>query len=258
MRRFAVLLAFSVALVGCSKAPAGSAAQQTIRISAASSMTDVLKESAAAFEAANPGVSVELNFAASGVLKMQIEQGAPVDVFVSASAKEMDDLAANKLIDATTRRDVASNQLVLVGPPDSPIASWNDLATSKVSKIAVSNPETVPSGRYAQETLEKRALIAMVKDRLVFGENVRQTLAYVLHGDTDAAIVFATDALTAGDRVKILDRAVNGVDHRTIDYPLAVVSRSDQRDTALKFARFLSSPEGQSILRRHGFTPPDR
>ncbi len=236
----------------------GPARADEILVSAASSLTDALTEVGAAYTKANPGTAVRFNFGASGMLKQQIDQGAPVDVFAAASPKEMDELTKEGKIVVETRVAFAGNRLVLIAPAGSSsirqIKDWADLAKPNVKRIAVSNPASVPSGRYAQETLTRRGLWATLQPKIVLGTNVRQTLAYVAGGDADAGVVFATDA-EIEKRVRIVATATPRKDHDPIIYPAAVIAGSPNAKAASAFVAFLKSPGAQAILRRYGFTP---
>ena len=226
-------------------------------VSAAASLTDAFEQIGTAFtRAERGGVTVRFNFAASGVLKQQILAGAPVDVFASAAVKEMDELQAAKRIDGAYRVSFARNRLVLIVPVASRLGvkGWRDMSRADVKRIAVSNPDAVPSGRYARETLTKKELWAALQPKLVFGENVRQTLTYVAGNNVDAGIVFATDALTEAKRVRVAAIAVPGRDHAPILYPAAVVIGSSHSNAARRFVRFLGSREAQAILKRLGFS----
>jgi molybdate transport system substrate-binding protein len=207
---------------------------------------------------------VRFNFAASGVLLQQIMQGAPADVFASAAVKEMDVLNAAGRIEPATRIVFARNQLVLIVPQNSALGrastkpwGWYSLADPGVRRVALSNPESVPSGRYARQLLERQGVWPRVQNKAIFGENVRQTLTYVATGDADAGIVFATDARHESRRVRVLARSVPGRDHEPIVYPAAVVRDAPNAAAARRFVRFLRSGVAQAILRRHGFLPPD-
>ena len=212
-------------------------------VSAASSLADVLPEISRAFS----GGEVKFNFGASGALMAQIRQGAPVDVFLSASTDEM---AALKLPYTVFAR----NKLVLIAPKKSKLAGWNDLAEPNVRRIALANPGFVPAGRYAKETLVHRKLWATVEMKLVFGQSVRQALSYVASGDADAGLVFATDVRTR--QVLVVDFATPGVDHAPIRYVGAVVRRSEKAPAAKKFLAFLTTSPAQAVFRRYGFTLP--
>lgn len=225
-----------------------------ILVSAAASLTDAMNEIGAAYTRRNPGTVVRFNFGASGALEKQIEQGAPVDVFASASPKEMDALERANRIVTGTRVDIAGNRLTLIAPLHSPLRHWDDLRSAAVRRIAISNPDSVPSGRYAQESLAKRGLWGVVQPKAVLCENVRQTLAYVAGGNVDAGVVFATDAQIENRRVRIVDTGIPGKDHDPIVYPAAVVSAAPNAPVARRFVSFLLGPESQSIFARFGFT----
>jgi len=226
-----------------------------ILVSAAASLTNALQDIGKAFTKANPQTAVRFNFGSSGQLQQQIEQGAPVDVFASASPKEMDALQKEGYILAGTRVDFAGNRLVLIAPRNSRLKGWDDLRLPGVQRIALSNPSFVPSGRYAQQTLTKRGLWAVVRPKAVLGDNVRQTLAYVANGDADAGVVFATDARIAPQDVRVVAEALPGKDHVPIVYPAAVVAEAPDKAAARRFVLFLQSPVAQHILSHYGFTP---
>ncbi len=234
-------------------AAANRSAADELLVSAAASLTDAMNEIGRAYTLANPETVVRFNFGASGGLQQQIAQGAPVDVFASASPKEMDALQETNQLAADTRIDFAGNRLVLIVPPGSPLRRWEDLRLPGVRHVAISNPDSVPSGRYAKETLTHRDLWRVVELKAVFGENVRQTLSYVEDGNTDAGIVFATDARIAGRRVRVVDSAIPGSDHSPIVYPAAVLLRAPNGSAARRFTVFLQGPVAQKILERFGF-----
>lgn len=219
---------------------------------AASSLTEVLTEAGKAFEKANPSMRVRFSFAASGVLLQQARQGAPMDIFVSASPKELDTLEKERKLLPGSRKVVAGNSLVLIVPRSSRLKDWTELAGSGVARVAISNPEFVPSGRYAKETLTKRKLWNAVLPKAILGQNVRQTLSYVAGGDVAAGIVFATDARLE-KRVRVVATAIPGKDHSLISYGAAALVSTKQSVLAKRFLAFLSSPAGRSIFTRFGF-----
>jgi molybdate transport system substrate-binding protein len=202
------------------------------------------------------GTKVTFTFGSSGELEKQIEAGAPVDVFASAGEKEMDELEAKNLIDRATRTDFARNSLVLVVPVDSrlQIQSFSDLEEPSVTKIAIGNPKTVPAGQYAEELLRNTQLWPKVESRLIMGENVRQVLDYVARGEVDAGIVYATDVQVAQGKVSVAASATDQ-DYGPILYPLAVIKDSANVNAAKGFVDLVVSPEGEQILKKHGFRP---
>lgn len=233
--------------------PAWAAAQQ-LTVSAAASLTEAFKEIGARFDAAR-GSTTRFNFAASGVLIAQIAQGAPVDVFVSADQETVDRGVKDKLLDPATRRDFASNSLVLIAPGDSTAALTGvaDLTGPGVRRIAVGKPASVPVGRYTRQALEAAGLWARVEPRIVYADSVRQALDYVARGEAEAGFVYRTDALLANGKVRIV-ATVEG--HAPVSYPAAVVQDSRQPAAARAFVDYLLGAEAQAILARHGFGKP--
>lgn len=231
------------------------ASAQQLTVSAAASLTDAFKEIGQKFEATRPGVTVRFNFAASGVLIQQITQGAPVDVFASADQTTMDRGIAQKVIDADTRRDFASNSLVLIVPAQGgpALASLADLTGASVKRIAVGKPATVPVGRYTQQALEAAGLWTALEPRFVQADSVRQVLDYVARGEVEAGFVYRTDAAVMADRVKV---ALTASGHAPIRYPVAVTAESRQKAQARAFVDYLFSPAAREVLRRRGFELP--
>ena len=212
------------------------ASAQQLTVSAAASLTDAFKEIGPRFEAGKPGATVRFNFAASGVLLQQIVQGAPVDVFASADQETMNRGAEQRLIAADTRRDFASNTLVLVTPPGSPVKAVRDLATADVKRIAIGKVASVPVGRYTQQALESAQLWAPLQPKLVFADNVRQVLDYVSRGEVEAGFVYRTDAELARGKVRV---ALTVGGHAPVSYPAAVVADSRHAALARAFVHFL-------------------
>jgi len=223
-----------------------------LTISAAVSLKEAFNEIADLNEK-RTGTKVHFNYGASGALQKQIESGAPADVFASAGAKQMDDLAGKGFIDPSTRKDFARNSLVLIVPAKEPILkSFSDLTNPAVKKIAVGNPKTVPAGQYTEQTLRKLSLLPQIQAKLIFAEDVRQVLDYVVRDEVDAGVVYSSDALSAGEKIKVVARATDE-SHDPILYPIAVVKESKQQEAAKKFIDLVLSSEGQGILAKHGF-----
>jgi molybdate transport system substrate-binding protein len=228
---------------------------QTITVAAAASLGEALREIGSRFESQRPGVKLRWNFAASGVLIQQILNGAPVDVLVSADAELMALGFAQKALVAETRRDIASNTLVLVVPAQQAVAvaALGDLAAPAVRRIAIGKPASVPAGRYARHALQAAGLWAALEPKFVPADNVRQVLDYVARGDVEAGFVYRTDAALASDRVRVV-LAPAGVP--PIAYPAAVVATSRQPALARDFHAFLLSAQAQALLAGRGFGRP--
>lgn len=233
------------------------AAARELTLSVAVSMKEAVEEIGRGFAASRPGVTMRYNFGASGDLERQIEAGAPVDLFVSAGERQMDDLERQGLVEPGTRRAFARNVLVVIAPADSALdlARPADLLGPRVQRIAVGNPKTVPAGQYAGESLRALGLWDRLQPRLVFGENVRQVLDWVARGEVDAGFVYATDVRVRKGDVREAFRPPDDT-YRPVVYPVAVVAASRQRALARAFVDRLTGPDGRAVLARLGFAPP--
>lgn len=200
------------------------------------------------------GTKVNFSFGASGELEKQIEAGAPVDVFASAGEKEMDQLQSKALIDTGTRADFAGNALVLVVPAGSKlkIDSFRQLDSPEVKRLALGNPKTVPAGFYAHQALQNLGLWSKLQSRLIFAEDVRQVLDYVMRGEVDAGIVYATDVMIARGKARQVAEAPAG-SYGPIRYPIAVVKGCAHPQAAGQFIKLVLSQEGENILKSYGF-----
>ncbi len=228
-------------------------AAKNLTVSAAISLKDAFDEIGSAYQTKS-GVKINFNYGASGALQQQIENGAPVDVFASAGEAQMDALEKGGFINSDSRRDFVWNSLVLIVPKNSTlnIKTFNDLRKSEVKKIAVGNSKTVPAGQYAAESLTNANLGDALQNKLISAENVRQVLDYVVRGEVDAGIVYATDAQAAKNSVNVV-AAADENSHSPITYPLAIIKDGKQKQAAYAFTNFLLSETGQNILRKYGF-----
>jgi molybdate transport system substrate-binding protein len=245
------------ALFICSLVPqAVSAADKNeIRISAAISLKDALDALKEMYSRKEPGVDMQCNFGASGMLQKQIEEGAPVDLFISAGKRQMDELAVKGLIVPATRSDLLSNEMVLIVAREkkNSIRSFDDLA-GKAQSFSIGVPETVPAGKYGKQTLESLKLWDKLEKRIVFANNVRQVLAYVDSGNVDAGLVYKSDtvALKSGVMAAVAPER----SHAPIVYPMAIIKGSKNPATAEKFMEFLKTPEASKVFARYMFIPP--
>lgn len=224
----------------------------SLTIAAAASVQDAMKEIQTAYEAEVPNVVVTYNFGSSGSLAQQIRQGAPVDVFLSASEQWMDDLASSGELVDSSRVDLLQNAMVLIVPQDTTgIADFSDLGIEGMGKVAIAEPDSVPAGRYAKEVLTTFELFEPLRSQFVFGKDVRQVLSYVGTGNVDAGLVYATDALVS-NRVNVVATAPKE-SHSAIVYPVAVVDGSTNVEAAQAFIDFLSGDTANTIFEEHGF-----
>jgi molybdate transport system substrate-binding protein len=220
---------------------------------AATSLKDALEEITRLFNEEEPSLGVTFNFAASGPLQQQIEQGAPVDIFISSANQQMDNLQKNNLILVDTRKQLVTNTLVLIVPSNSTLglSSFEQLTDSKVKKIAVGEPRSVPVGRYSEEVFTKLGILADVRSKLVYGNSVRNVLSAVASGNTDAGIVYLSDAKTSNQVRQVATAAADW--HSPIVYPIAVTKISRIPQAAKIYVDFLSSRPAQDIFKKYGF-----
>ena len=227
-------------------------------VSAAASLTNAFREMATAFERAHPSTRVTLNFGASDVLRQQIVNGAPADVFASADETAMDKAVEAKAVVPDTRHDLATNSLVMIVPADSKLtvpSVRDSVAMPQVKRIALGDPASVPVGRYTKAALEREGSWSAVNAKAVLASNVRQALDYVARGEVDAGFVYSTDAALMPNKVKI---AAVVPTEKPVAYPIALVKGSAHGADAGAFASFVLSPDGQAILAKYGFKPPAR
>lgn len=227
-------------------------ASTNLLVSAAASLKDVMEEIKPLYQAQQPRVTLSFNFGASGALLQQIQQGAPVDVFISAAQQQMDTLDKSKAILSGTRRNLARNRLVLIVPQASPsVSSFLSLKEAGVKRVAIGEPRSVPAGQYAEQVLQHLGLLPAIKSKLVYANNVRQVLATVASGNADAGLVYRTDAQLS-KKVKVVAVA-DQASHSPIVYPMAVLKRSKNPEAAKAFVQYLSSSPAQAVLRKYGF-----
>jgi molybdate transport system substrate-binding protein len=229
---------------------------QEITVSAAMSLKKVFETAGKAFEAKNEGMKAVFNFGASGDLARQIEGGAPVDLFASAAANDMDRLEKQGFVLVPSKKVLAKNVLVLIVQANAgtSIATFRDLTMDNVKRIVICDPKTSPAGRYSVEVFQYYEISDAIVERLVYAENVRQALDYVARGEVDAGIVYRTDALVRKQEVKIVAAAPE-TSHSPVLYPIAVVKGTQHEKVARAFISLMMSDEGKKILSTYGFKP---
>lgn len=243
MRRAAVVVAVATLAGACDARDDG-----TVRLSlfAAQSLERPLRDAAAAYEAAHPGVDVELHAAGSQILVAQIEQGAPADVVVTADARSMQRLVDARLVEEPAV--VARNRLALIVPATSSIATPADVARPGTKLVLAM--DAVPAGAYAQQAFG--ALGVDVAGRVVSREDsIAGVVAKVQLGEADVGVAYATDAREGLRAIPFPEGAAPDV-----TYPAAVVAASRHVDAARSLRAFLSTAAGQAPLRATGFLPP--
>lgn len=253
---FVMLLSLMLVLVGCGNnnkpdAEAPPAKTVELNVFAAASLTDAAQELQKLYNKEHPDIKIVYNFASSGTLQKQIEEGAPADLFISAGKKQMDTLQEAGLIVDSTRQNLLGNELVLIVPQDSSVSSFKDLATDKIGKIGIGTPETVPVGKYSQEALTTMGIWESLQPKLVMAKDVRQVLTYVESNNVDAGLVYRSDTYGV-DKVRIVETAP-AESHSPIVYPMAIVKASQQQAAAEDFFTFLTGGAADKIFEKYGF-----
>ncbi len=257
-RRFFVLtswiLVSFLTVVGCNQISSTTPTNQILTVSAAASMQDAMKEIKEAYQEEHLNTEITYNFAGSGTLTQQIKQGAPVDVFISANEKFIDELDKKNLLLPETRKNLLKNDVVLIVPKKdiiTNISNFQELTNSNIKRFSIGEPESVPAGQYAREVLTNLKIYEQVKPKTVFAKDVRQVLSYVELGNVDAGIVYATDAKIS-NKVKVVATAAYNT-HKPIIYPVAAIKRSKNPEAAKEFINFLFSNAAKDNFEKYGF-----
>jgi len=226
----------------------------TILVSAAASLKDALQEIKVQFQKNHSSIKVEFNLGSSGSLQQQIEQGAPVDVFISAASREMDALASKRLIDKDTRKNLLTNRLALIIPSNdkgSKIKDFSSLTRSEVKKIAIGEPHVVPCGFYSVQVFNRLKIAGQLQSKLVYANSVREVLSLVEMGNVDAGLVYTTDARIS-NKVKIVTISAENL-HSPIIYSMAIIQSSRNPQASGNFVQFLTSSVARKIFQKYGF-----
>jgi len=238
-------------LLAFQSAPVARASPPTLTVSAASSLSLALEQAARAFERST-GVRVALNFGTTGALAQQIEQGAPVDLFIAADTATVEELERQGLLLPGSRQLYARGRLALYSPTLR-LERLQDLVRPEVERIAMANPELAPYGAAAREALQALGLWDALQPRLILAETVRQALLYAETGNVEAALVAASlwRPGAPGYWVLVPERL-----HRPLDQALALVRGTRLEREARLFTAYLLGPGGRAILRAYGYQLP--
>ena len=257
-RRTGLMLLGATVLAAC--APRRPARSSPIDLFAAASLREVL-DAAVSDHRQQSGQTVRATYAGSAQLARQIAQGAPADLFISADVAWMDWLGQRGLIEASARRNLAANRLVLIAPVSTSgdvvdLTAPNALAARLGDGRLAMAEAAVPAGRYGQQALTRLKLWSGVRNRLAPSADVRAALALVARGEAPLGVVYATDARVE-PRVRVV-ASFPATSHAPIVYPGAPVRRRDNvgdLEVPQAFLSFLAGAEGQARFRRFGFSP---
>ena len=257
-------------LAGCGTSQAtetkenAEAAEVTLNVFAAASMTETLTEIQEMYKEVAPNVTLVFNFDSSGTLKTQIQEGADCDVFISAAQKQMNQLDKDADPEVNTegldyvlegtRINLLENKVVLAVPDGNPkgIESFADLGTDKLSLLALGN-EDVPVGQYSEEILTNLGILDQLEqeNKITYGSNVKEVTTQVSEAAADAGIIYATDAYSAG--LPVVAQADDTMRKQVI-YPAAVLNISENQDAAEAFLDYLKTDDCMKVFEEVGFT----
>jgi molybdate transport system substrate-binding protein len=244
----AVLLVSLLALPGCKKEPPSPVTAP--KIAAAADLAFAFEEVGTAYARAT-GVKPVFTFGSTGLLAKQLEQGAPFDGFAAANVSFVERVVAAGACDGTTKTLYARGRLVLWAKSGVALpARIEDIADPRFVKIAIANPEHAPYGKAAREALERSGVWPLVEKRVVFGENVQQTLKFAQTGNAEVAIVALSLAVVTKDGGYLpIDPGL----HAPLDQALVACNHGAAKEAGKSFGEFVSSAEGRTIMKRHGF-----
>ena len=256
--RLAFLAAFLLTLVFATACKDRSSTSSTtssdeITVAAASDLTLAFEEVGRAFESTSK-TKVVFVFGSTGMLTRQIENGAPIDLFAAANVSYIKELDQKGLILPGSSEIYARGRITLWMPADTNLRleSIKDLARPEVTRIAIANPDHAPYGLAARQALESAGIWEAVKPKLVFGDNIRQTLQYAETGNVEVAIVALSLSVQSRGRWALIPEEL----HQPIDQGLGIIKTTKKEQAAGAFAGFLTGPEGRAILKKYGFTFP--
>jgi len=243
-------LAVAALLYFLSQGNAASAGERRITAAAASDLNFAFKDIAAVFEK-ETGIKVILSFGSTGMLAKQISGGAPFDLFFAADRKYLEDLSGKGLIIPSSVERYALGVVVLAVNKSSGIEvrELKDLLKPEIRNVAIANPDHAPYGRAAMEALKSAGLRDKLKDKLVYGENIRQTIQFIQTGNAQAGIV----ALSLANVPEITYVRIDTSLHNPIDQAVGIVKTSKDAGAAASFIRYVKGPVGSEVMKKYGF-----
>lgn len=238
------LILFIFLAMGCQ-----SQEDRTLTVGAAASLTNVMEELAPLFTE-ETGIAINMSYASSGALKQQIMDGAPIDVFVSASQKKMDELDVKNEVEQV--ESLLKNRMVFVVHPSAQgeLQTYSDLI-GKEMRLALGEPDSVPAGRYAKEILGNAGLWEPLQSQMVYGKSVRQVADYLSQNEVSAGFIYQTDVSVLSENMpyELIPESL----HTPIVYPVALVKDSVHLEQAEAFKTFIKSDQAKSIFEAYGF-----
>lgn len=250
----AALFLFAVMNGGC-KSEQQRTSSSPVRVAAAADLTPAFEELGGAFTQ-RTGERLTFSFGSTGLLAKQLREGAPFDVFAAANVSFVDDVVAAGACDGATKALYARGRIAVwtkKGGDTATLSALDQLASARFKRIAIANPDHAPYGQAAKQALQQVGIWNTIKDRLVLGENVRQTLRFAETGNVEAAVVALSLVINDRDNPWLLiDEAL----HRPMEQALVICIRGHNREGGRSFARFIDSETGRAVMRHYGFVLP--
>src|SRR6266850_7895373 len=224
-----------------------------ITVAAAADLTPAFEELGREFQATH-SINVVFSFGSSGLLEKQIENGAPMDIFAAANTEYIDQLDKKGLIIRGTKAIYARGRITLWTPKDSTlhIEKLADLTGAEVKRIAIANPDHAPYGMAAREALQKAGVWESIKAKLIYGDNIRQTLQFAQTGNVEVAMAALSLSLQSDGHWVLIPEEL----HKPLDQAFALIKGTKNEKAAREFAEFISGPLGRTIMRKYGFILP--
>ena len=251
--RLAPLAAFLLALAcvtACKDKSPTTPSHGELTVAAASDLTPVFEELGREFESATK-TKVVFVFGSTGMLTRQIENGAPFDLFAAANVSYIDQLDQKGLMIPDSKAIYARGRITLWTAEGSPIRLQGiaDLARPEVQRIAIANPDHAPYGLAAKQALQSAGIWDRVQPKIVYGDNIRQTLQYAQTGNVEVAIVSLSLSVSSNGRWTLIPEEL----HQPIDQGLAIMKTTKNEPAARAFITFLNSPQGKATMKKYGF-----
>ena len=250
----AFLVALLSAISACKDKPTNTSSSQELTVAAASDLMPAFEEIGRAFESAHK-TKVVFVFGSTGLLTRQIENGAPVDLFSAAHVSYIEQLEQKGLIVPDSKAIYARGRITLWTPPESNLRLEGiaDLARPEVTRVAIANPDHAPYGLAARQALESVGIWDRVRPKLVYGDNIRQTLQYAETGNVDVSIVALSLSVQSRGRWTLIPEEL----HKPIDQGMGILKTTKNEPIARTFAAFVNGPQGRAIMQKYGFTFPE-
>lgn len=247
----ALLLALLCVISACKDRPTNTS--QDLTVAAASDLMPAFEELGRGFESAHKQ-KVVFVFGSTGMLTRQIENGAPMDLFAAAHVSYIDQLEQKGLIIPGTKEVYARGRITLWMAPDGNVRLEGiaDLARPEVQRVAIANPDHAPYGLAARQALETAGVWDRVRPKLVYGDNIRQTLQYAETGNVEVAIVSLSLSTHSKGRWTLIPEEL----HKPIDQGLGILKTTKNEQASRAFVAFLNGPQGRAIMQKYGFTFP--